>query len=589
MNKLLKYLIFWIFTGVLLNAQSTAGVFEKKLEYPSITQEKVFLHYNTSVVFPGEYLYYSFYCLASNKNTTSQISKIGYVELVNEDNQILTRQKVKLTNGIGQGDYFVPTHIPSGNYKLIGYTQWMRNAGLEGFFKADITILNPYQGNQGRLIAGVNQSIDSLQSIESTDSNEIKNRLKSETGYQLLVAKEKFKKRQRVQLRVNNDLGKQGYGNFSLSVRQVQSQFEHAKVGSKDFAVLRDTKNGTSNKVLFLPELRGVLLRLKVVSENGLGMQDVNVSMSIPGKNYIFKISNSNTNGDVFFNLNGNYEGDAAIFQVLGDQKNSYSVEPNDYPITDYSNLDFKHFQISENMANTIVERSVRNQIENAYLDFKKDTITEREWNPMFNFEDGIQYNLDDYTRFKTIKETMVEIIKDVWTKKNKKGEDVFQVRWAGSDLESVVLPLLILDGIVVQNHQLLVDYDARKIKVIKALIGTYILGEMVYDGILVFESENPVRPEEIRIGEILNIKLLQEEELKIYFNPRYDDKNRLKLQGIPDYRQQLLWKPQVRFDDEVLNFEFYTSDVSGNFLIELEGFTDTGRPISLTEIIVVE
>ncbi len=589
MYRVLKYVIFSIFTSALVHAQSTAGALEKTYEYPNIPQEKVFVHYNTSVVFPGEYLYYSLYCLSEKKNTTSQLSKIGYVELVNEDREVLNRQKITLVNGIGQGDYFVPADIPSGNYKLLGYTQWMRNTGLNHFFKADITVLNPYQGNQEKLIAQVNEPIDSLENVQTTGVSELNIPLKSETGYTLVSNQEKFGKRQRVRLSLKNALGAQGYGNFSLSVRNFQTQFEHKKVGSKDFLMQKKGKDITGMEVLFLPELRGALLRLKVVAENGLAVQDVNISMAIPGKNYVFKIANSNAKGIVFFNLNDSYEGDVAIFQVLGDKKNSYRLEPNDYPTVDYSDLNFNSFKISKKMGSSIVERSVLNQIENAYVDLKKDTIAEKEWNPVFDFQDAIRYNLNDYTRFKTIKETMVEIIKDVWTKKNRKGEDVFQVRWSGSDLESVVLPLLLLDGIVVEDHQLLVNYDARKINEIKVLKGTYILGEMVYDGILVFESEKPLQPDEIGLGELFQIKLLNAEEPKIYFNPRYNEEHSIKLQNIPDYRQQLLWKPQVRLNEEVLNFEFYTSDVSGTFLVALEGFSDSGRPVSISKFIHVE
>ena len=50
--------------------------------YQEIPQEKIFVHYNTNLLFSGEYLYYRVYCFTANSNKLSEISKIAYVELI---------------------------------------------------------------------------------------------------------------------------------------------------------------------------------------------------------------------------------------------------------------------------------------------------------------------------------------------------------------------------------------------------------------------------------------------------------------------------------------------------------------------------
>ncbi len=55
----------------------------------------------------------------------------------------------------------------------------------------------------------------------------------------------------------------------------------------------------------------------------------------------------------------------------------------------------------------------------------------------------------------------------------------------------------------------------------------------------------------------------------------------------IPDYRNQLFWAPEVRLNQS--NSSFYTSDVSGNFEIRLEGFTKNGVPVSIRDFIEVK
>ncbi len=583
MGKYILYIFVCLFCSSSLYAQATENQMLNTKEANQIPKEKVFMHYNTSVIFPGEYLYYSFYCLLDKKGTASELSKIGYVELVGADEQLITRQKIILKNGLGQGDYFIPTDIPSGNYKLIGYTQWMRNVGLESFFKADITVLNPYQGNQENLRPNTKASSDFMTTVESNDIP-----LELTTGFKLTTNQDSYNKRERVALKIDNLLGESGHGTFSISVRKVESKFEQERLTTKDFLRATNVNYRVKQKIRFLPELRGVLLPIKVVSDTGESLENVNVSMSIPGENYVFKIANSDSNGNVFFNLSDNYEGEMAIFQILGNTNKKYSLKSNYYPGVDYSKLSFNHFNLSEEMAHMILERSVHNQIENAFITLKKDTIAEKTFRPVFNYQDAVSYNLNDYTRFKTVKETMVEIIKDVWTTK-KEGGDVFQVRWTGSDLETVVMPLLLLDGMVIQNHQFLSSYDARKIKMIKVLKGTYILGEMVYDGILIFESEKPLGVDEIVLGEVLNLNLLNPEVSKTYFHPRYNGENKLKLNKIPDYRRQLFWKPNITIKQDVLELDFYNSDVSGSFVIEMEGFTNSGRAVSISRMIEVQ
>ena len=61
--------------------------------------------------FSGENLYYKIYCLNANTNNLSTISKIGYVTLIKNDNTVVFKHKIKLDNGIGQGDFFINKSI----------------------------------------------------------------------------------------------------------------------------------------------------------------------------------------------------------------------------------------------------------------------------------------------------------------------------------------------------------------------------------------------------------------------------------------------------------------------------------------------
>ncbi|WP_373517044.1 hypothetical protein, partial [Pricia sp.] len=50
--------------------------------YDEIPKENLFVHYNSSVLFSGETLYYKIYCLNAKTANLSSLSKIAYIELV---------------------------------------------------------------------------------------------------------------------------------------------------------------------------------------------------------------------------------------------------------------------------------------------------------------------------------------------------------------------------------------------------------------------------------------------------------------------------------------------------------------------------
>ncbi|HJY14314.1 MAG TPA: hypothetical protein VJ304_16075, partial [Flavobacterium sp.] len=97
--------------------------------------ESVYVHANASTFVTGETLLYKIYCLKSSDKTPSIISKIAYVELVDSNKKSVFKTKIALENSYGQGDYFIPTTLKTGNYKLIGYTDWMLNKPTSDLFQ----------------------------------------------------------------------------------------------------------------------------------------------------------------------------------------------------------------------------------------------------------------------------------------------------------------------------------------------------------------------------------------------------------------------------------------------------------------------
>ncbi|WP_299211841.1 hypothetical protein [uncultured Aquimarina sp.] len=584
--------LFFLTYSVHGQRQSVLKTNKDAYGYNLVPQEKVFIHYNTSLLFSGEYFYYRVYCFDAESNVLSTISKIAYLVLLDEDQKAIFKHKIELENGLGQGDFFVPVSIPSGNYKLVGYTQWMLNE-TSRFFQADVSIVNPYQGNQSKILfADLHK--DSLgntntQVLRGSELKAVEENTK--TGLKLFADSKSYAKRSLVKLSIETpELNTVG-GNYSLSVRKMDAFAKALRVRAKDFSTLYNDGVKSSTKSVgasvFLPEMRGELIYGKIVAkEASFSVSKQSVGLSIPGKTSDVKVVLTDDTGNFVFNLNNRNDNDEVLIQVLGKDKENYTIQIFEIPEVETPNLEFYQFKISPSLKDKIVKRSIRNQIDNVFYSVKPDTLQALTNAFPFHGTEIETYNLDEYTRFGTVKETIVEVVESVWTKKDENGNEVFAVRgYYPTVKKQSFLPLLVVDGILVQDQESIINYDARKIKSISFIRDRYYLGTQIFEGVVIIETIAGDYLNSINNSATITLSSLQAS--KKYFRQKYNDDGSYK--RIPDFRNQLLWQPNVEMTKGKSSIEFYTSDVTGDFEICLEGFKDNGFPISIKTYITVE
>ncbi len=566
-------------------AQTVTASQEALKGYENIPQEKIFVHYNANLLFTGEYLYYKVYCKNNETDVLSTLSKVAYVSLVGSDKKPIFTHKVRLNNGVGQGDFFLPVGTPSGSYKLIAYTQWMRNGGDHHFFKDNIGVINPYQNAQESILAS-NDNENSRVEVFNGQNNGTD--ILNTSGVTLETNNTLFGKREKVLVTLNS-LGTDLWGgSYSLSVRKKDFEIPFSKKTSKNYKeIYKSTGSPTLGSRLFLPELRGEVVWGKVTSKsNGSPISNTKVALSIPGQDFVSKIANTNAAGVFYFILQEEFNDTNATFQVLGDTEVNYNIEVSPQTPMDYTSIEFEKFSISPDLEEAILQRSVYNQIENGYYELKPDTIKVPLPSPPFYGKRGRAYNLDDYKRFNTVKETFLEFIDDAWTK-NVAGETVFSVRAYENTLSSNFPPLIIVDGIILQDQQKLLNYPARRIKTISIVRDKYYLGADVFQGVIIVETMAGDFYESLTENYVSKIDLFSAQPQKTYFAQNYATAG--KTNRIPDFRSQLLWKPNLEVSTLDQAWEFYTSDNIGVYEISLEGFTKSGKPVSLQKTIRVE
>ena len=97
-------------------------------------QEKAYLHFDNTGYFLGESIWFKAYVVNALNLMPSSMSKTLYVELLTQEGSIVTSKKIKLSNGVGSGDFYMPDSLPGGFYEVRAYTRCMLNFGNEVVF-----------------------------------------------------------------------------------------------------------------------------------------------------------------------------------------------------------------------------------------------------------------------------------------------------------------------------------------------------------------------------------------------------------------------------------------------------------------------
>lgn len=577
--------LFWILFGVagLVRAQYVIKDNSELLNLKKLPQEKVYVHHTGPVVFAGEYVNYAFYNFNAQNSRASNISYIGYVALVNEEKEFVLEQKIRLTNGKGQGDFFVNTDVPSGNYKLLAYTQWMKNNGLKQVFKDDIVIINPYQVDQSALLKDASESQTVSVSTQPVDSSMIL----------IHLDKNVHQPREKVVLHVKNYKAQLGHGNYTLKVQKKEAISTQPAMNAMQFGSEYVSAEGEVLKSigdsLYLPEQRGELF-FGSVKTNGEPMVNTDVVISVPGEEFLLKFATTDDSGNFYTYFKKHYKIPNAIVQVPNGYGNT-KVEKGKISTLDVGGLTFGNFSLKPEYKDEIIARSVHNQLENQFFSSKPDSVLLGI--PIDPFDGGMPetLKLDEYTRFPTFEETLVELFSLAGYRKNGMGNDYIRIAQdferyneAYNDDPAIVL----VDGVYIPNHETLRNFDARKIESISLVRDQFVLSGENYQGMLSIKTFDGDFYQNYQPEVGINVDIQKPLDKKNYFKQSYIENDSLGFDKIPDYRRLLLWEPHIEIKDAEIQLEFYTSDLTGEFEVVFDGFTTYGKPISFKKIFVV-
>ncbi len=137
-----------VFSLVLIPNQVSGQSWEQEIIQKSQTyqatfhQRKVFVQTDRPVYSAGDTIWLSGFVLNAYNNQLNTSEKVLYIELLDPDGEISQKELFKIDAGRSRGDLPLSADLKSGKYRIVAYTNWMRNMGSAYYFSMPIWVSN---------------------------------------------------------------------------------------------------------------------------------------------------------------------------------------------------------------------------------------------------------------------------------------------------------------------------------------------------------------------------------------------------------------------------------------------------------------
>jgi hypothetical protein len=329
----------------------------------------------------------------------------------------------------------------------------------------------------------------------------------------------------------------------------------------------------------FLPDYNGLLIRGRITNPavNNAPVPGVTAYLSSPGKPVRLFFAKSDSKGRLLFETLDFY-GAKTVYAQTNPADSLYKLTI-DNPFSEQPpTSQVPTLMLTEQNTSAIEERSVAMQVQNNFwgnqsLRYRYPAVD----SAGFYGKPSETYMLDAYTRFPTMEDVLREYVLGVMPRK-RQGRFHFVVPNAPYRELFSENPLVMIDGIPVFNIDKVMAFSPLKIQKLDVTTNRYFVGSTIYNGIVSFMTYK---------GDLAGFSLddrlvkvdydglqLQRE----FFAPRYVTTQQ-QTSRLPDARTLLYWNPSLRTNAQGKGqIDFYSSDISGRYLIEVNGINQDGK-----------
>jgi len=129
----------WMPLDFLTELENKYQLFKGKYPYT-----RIYLSFNQPTYTTGDSIFFSVHYVHESHQRVKGTHLIN-INLVSDEGQTVQRLRFKVVDGLGNNQLVIPAEIEPGIYKIVAFTDWMRNFGSDALYQADIPIVSKFQ------------------------------------------------------------------------------------------------------------------------------------------------------------------------------------------------------------------------------------------------------------------------------------------------------------------------------------------------------------------------------------------------------------------------------------------------------------
>ncbi|MDY6278091.1 MAG: hypothetical protein SPL35_06715 [Bacteroidales bacterium] len=525
----------------------SAAVAQEKRERTILTTDRSFYA-------AGESIKCSAFCLNA-EGSYSNFSCVAYIEVYGKDGPVATG-KISLTGGRGGGSLDLPSDVPTGNYRIAAYTSSNKNEQGYDFNTCSrvITIYNT--SSTARAKDGV-KIVSELSPAASAPHNSSVVRAgigAEEDGF--IPVSITADKDASLSVSVWKD---EGFPNYDINNISTLEKLAWRQPTTRTSDVIEDY----DGEVIYA-NIKGSVDSAAIFLASPGSRSDIYKGQILPDGRTAFFTDNIYGNKDVaIISLSGV----PATFEA--------SFES---PFVGISADYVPALELAPSMKDGLNSLDAALRIRKSFdADTLYTALKARKLDLLGPWQN--RYNLDDYTRFVTMREVFIEYLHDIHINRDKDGINMVvktvDVKGVPS-FRHFAQSLILLDGVPVTDHGIIYEMDPHLIKSVEIYPSNYSFGTSYFCGAANFVTYtgNLAGAQLGKNSRILSFKGVSVPMVysasKAAYNPNF-----------PSISETVFWHPLVSIPaGETFNADIVAPGLPGKYILTIEGFTSDGTPV---------
>lgn len=556
--------------------------------------EKIFVHTDREEYIAGEKIWFQVYLLDAQSGRLTSTSNLAYVEILNSENRPVMQKRVRLEEGCGPGETILPDTLSSGSYLLRAYTGAMKYFMPDGCFMKRINIYNALRTTTYLSSGGAGEYADSEPAVTPATVA----RHSSDTPGVCKVSVEMSSPdscgtRDKIILEfdvIDNGSASAGAARLSIAVAPLTGNH-----GPDIAAVMTQQSPDITvreEKLSYGFEKEYHFIHGRLFNRN-TQMPDSGkyLFLSIPGKNAVFFYSRTDGDGRFSFSVPADRVTRELIIQpeeVNPDNtiriESSFSEEYPEFLPGGGTSPEGSLKQVSLMKVNYQVNRIY--ETENSVPPPEPQTAAKPE-KSFYGIPD-ISLDLNDFIRLPVMQEVFYELVPGVTLREKRSGYEI-TVADPYYDVVYEQPPITFIDGVVVSDHSVIAGLDPDHVERIDVIRDRYVVGDYIFFGLVNVITYDGDYSRVSLPDHAVRLPYRAADPVRKFYSPDYSTAERRR-DPTPDFRNTLYWEPSVTLsDDGKYRVEFWSSDVAGDYEINLQGVTDDGDPVSFRKVIRIK